>query len=99
MSKRNRITSDKSTRNFLIILAAMMAGVLFCVGTIILGSFWMTRQGTGLFQSESEMVEQVTQQWATDSAELTVAVSPVMAPVLALRLAQEGRLPLSTVNV
>ena len=83
MSKRNRMTSDKSTRNFLIILAAMMTAVFLCVGTIILGGFWMTTQGPQLFQGESLVGEQAQPRWASDSAELTVAVSPVMAPVLA----------------
>lgn len=83
MSKRNRMTSDKSTRNFLIILAVLMAAVFLCVGTIILGSFWLTVQGPDLFESESATSEDVQAMWATDSAELTVAVSPVMAPILA----------------
>lgn len=81
MSKRNRMSSDHSTRNFLIVLAVMMGGIFLCVGSIIFGSFWMTAvRSSG---SASTGGEQASPLWAADSAELTVAVSPVMAPVLA----------------
>src|SRR5262245_15650177 len=80
MSKRNRMSSDQSTRNFLIILAVMIGGIFLCVGSIIFGSFWMTMRGPGAVADVNELAGPT---WPTDSAELTVAVSPVMAPVLA----------------
>ena len=81
MSKRNRMSSNHSTRNFLIVLAVMMGGIFLCVGSIIFGSFWMTAlRGPG---GDSNAGEQAAPSWAADSAELTVAVSPMMAPVLA----------------
>ena len=81
MSKRNRMSSNHSTRNFLIVLAVMMGGIFLCVGSIIFGSFWMTAvRGPG---GDSNVSEQAAPTWPADSAELTVAVSPVMAPVLA----------------
>ena len=81
MSKRNRMSSNHSTRNFLIVLAVMMGGIFLCVGSIIFGSFWMTAiRGPG---GDSSVSEQASPLWPADSAELTVAVSPVMAPVLA----------------
>jgi Ca-activated chloride channel family protein len=81
MSKRNRMSSNHSTRNFLIVLAVMMGGIFLCVGSIVFGSFWMTAvRGPSGVSNTSELAAQT---WAADSAELTVAVSPVMAPVLA----------------
>ena len=82
MSKRNRMSSDHSTRNFLIVLAVMIGGIFLCVGSIIFGSFWMTAvRGPGGGANGSEQA--AAPSWPADSAELTVAVSPVMAPVLA----------------
>jgi Ca-activated chloride channel family protein len=81
MSKRNRMSSDHGTRNFLIVLAVMMGGIFLCVGSIILGSFWITTSNAGVTQADSPLESGPT--WPADSAELTVAVSPVMAPVLA----------------
>jgi Ca-activated chloride channel homolog len=83
MSKRNRMSGDNSTRNFLIVLAVMMGGIGLCVGTIILGSFWLMSVPARVSQSENGFSGQAAPAWSADSAELTVAVSPVMAPVLA----------------
>ena len=60
----------------------MMGGIFLCVGSIILGSFWMTASNAGRL-SRQTAAEQSGPAWPADSAELTVAVSPVMAPVLA----------------
>ena len=82
MSKRNRMSSDHSTRNFLIVLAVMIGGIFLCVGSIIFGSFWMTTvRGPGGDSNGDQQA--AAPSWPADSAELTVAVSPVMAPVLA----------------
>jgi Ca-activated chloride channel family protein len=79
MSKRNRMADKNSTRNFLIVLAVLMGSIFLCVGAILLGSFWFTVfEGSG---GEAERRTQPAPTWAADSAELTVAVSPVMAPV------------------
>ena len=83
MSKRNRMTGDNSTRNFLLILGGMMAAIVFCVGSIILGSFWLASRGPDVLFSGESGASQQPATWAADSAELTVAVSPVMAPVFA----------------
>ena len=96
MSKRNRMTGDHSTRNFLLILGGMMAAILLCVGSIILGSFWLAARGPAMvFQSDSGTSEQQVS-WEPDSAELTVAVSPVMAPVFAQLVEQFNRQELKT---
>lgn len=96
MSKRNRMTGDNSTRNVLLILGGMMAAVFLCTGSIILGSFWLASRGPdGLFQSESGPGEQRVA-WASDSAELTVAVSPVMAPIFAQLVEQFNAQKLTT---
>ena len=82
MSKRNRMSSDHSTRNFLIVLAVMIGGIFLCVGSIIFGSFWMTAvRGPGGDSNGDQQA--AAPSWPADTAELTVAVSPVMAPVLA----------------
>lgn len=79
-NKRNRMSSDHSTRNVLIILAVMIGSIFLCVGAILFGSFWLTAvQGT---PGQADSGEEVVATWPADSAELTVAVSPVMAPVL-----------------
>jgi Ca-activated chloride channel family protein len=78
MSKRNRMSNDHSTRNFLIVLAALMGGIFLCVGAILFGSFWFTVFDGGTEAGERDLTGPT---WAADSAELTVAVSPVMAPV------------------
>jgi Ca-activated chloride channel family protein len=78
--KRNRMSSDHSVRNFLIVLAVMMGSIFLCVGTILFGSFWLTAFQDTPQQADSR--EEFIPSWPTDSAELTLAVSPVMAPVL-----------------
>lgn len=96
MSKRNRMSSDVSTRNFLLILAGLIAAIFLCVGTIILGSFWFTMQTANVFQSDTGEGKPAQVRWAPDSAELTVAVSPVMAPVFAQLVDQFNRQGLTT---
>ena len=96
MSKRNRMTGDHSTRNVLLILAGLIVAIFLCTGSIILGSFWLAVRGPDIaFQGDSGTSEQrVT--WAPDSAELTVAVSPVMAPIFAELVEQFNAQKLTT---
>ncbi len=95
MSKRNRMSGEHGTRNLLIILGVLMGGVFLCVGSIILGSFWFTIQGPSVFQAGSSG-DQAAPAWAADSADLTVAVSPVMGPVFAQLVEQFNRQGLTT---
>ena len=75
MSKRNRMTGDNSTRNFLLILGGMMAAIVFCVGSIILGSFWLASRGPDVLFSGESGASQQPATWAADSAELTVRLT------------------------
>lgn len=82
MSKRKpatSVTSQRRNRNIMIAIVALIAGVIICGGLAVRGGMWIFDQATVVIQSDAE----ATPSWSPDSAELTVAVSPVMAPVFA----------------
>ncbi len=60
-----------------IVVVALIVGVITCVSSTAAGGMWFF----GLFNNDTTEVA-TGPSWAADSAELTVAVSPVMAPVL-----------------
>jgi Ca-activated chloride channel family protein len=66
-------------RNLLIALAALVGSALVCVSAAGGLFFWL---GQRAFTGDPLDNLAVGPTWAVDSAELTVAVSPVMAPVL-----------------
>ncbi len=65
-------------RNFLLVAVVAAASVLFCCTATFRSSTWIAGS---LFNQASEPAPDVPA-WTTDSADLTIAVSPVMAPVL-----------------
>lgn len=75
-----KLGSPNLTR-WIFAFVALFVGIFVCVGTIIGGSFWAVNKTAPIFQSATDSGMTSTQSWASDSAELTVAVSPVMAPV------------------
>ena len=59
-------------------LFALLVGIAICVSSVSAGGMWFF----GLFDGDDNADVQTAPTWAADSAELTIAVSPVMAPVL-----------------
>lgn len=57
---------------------ALLIGLVLCVSSTAAGSMWFF----GLFDRDVRNNVQNAPSWSADSAELTIAVSPVMAPVL-----------------
>lgn len=84
MTKRSRNSQGRNeheVRNMLFLLAGLMVAIFACVGSIIGASMWATGQVSSIFQGDTPSTASPAALWAPDSAELTVAVSPVMAPV------------------
>jgi Ca-activated chloride channel family protein len=77
---RNRQGKPAGGRNIWISLAAIMISVVVCVSTVGGFGYWLVAR---FFDSTPADRPERSPTWATDSAELTIAVSPVMAPVLA----------------
>ena len=88
MSKRKdgKKKKNNGTRNALIALGMILLSMIFCVSITLSGGIWLVNRSIDQPMSERTTSQRPT--WAPDSAELTVAVSPVMAPVLA-QLADE----------
>jgi Ca-activated chloride channel family protein len=83
MSRQRRPRSSaeqaRRNRNIWIALGAVVVATLICSSSVISGGMWVL----GLFNGNDTKNDiATTPSWAPDSAELTVAVSPVMAPVL-----------------
>jgi Ca-activated chloride channel family protein len=75
--RRSPAEQARRNRNIWIGVGALLVAMIICVSSTISGGMWVM----GLIRGNDE--EQVTTpSWAADSAELTVAVSPVMAPVM-----------------
>ena len=76
---RQRSAADQArrNRNIWIAVGAVVVAMLICSSSIISGGMWVA----GLFGGNNEEVA-TSPTWSADSAELTVAVSPVMAPVM-----------------
>ncbi len=84
MSKK-QASADRSARRdqrtLLIIVGAVMALLLVCSVTFSVGTYWLA---TSIQDNANDVVEapDAPMAWPADSAELTVAASPVMEPVL-----------------
>lgn len=81
MSRQSRQSSSaeqaRRTRNLWIAGGAILVALLICASSAVSGGMWVL----GLFGGNDEDTP-ATPSWATDSAELTIAVSPVMEPVM-----------------
>lgn len=66
-------------RNLFVGGSALLLVLVACISTTVGGGLWLARLLRG---DPAETLLQQTPSWAVDSAELTIAVSPVMAPVL-----------------
>jgi Ca-activated chloride channel family protein len=78
-NSRQRSSADQArrNRNIWIAVGAVIVAMLICSSSVISGGMWVM----GLFGGNDEEIA-ASPSWSADSAELTVAVSPVMAPVL-----------------
>ncbi|GIV79847.1 MAG: hypothetical protein KatS3mg050_4241 [Litorilinea sp.] len=65
-------------RNLGLAIGAIALSLVLCTSATISGILWVVRA----FTDRGDDIVQQVPAWAVDSAELTVAVSPVMAPVL-----------------
>lgn len=76
--RRARETADRArrNRNIWIAVSAVIIAMIVCSSSVVSGSMWLF----GLFTRDDDVA--ATPSWSDDSAELTVAVSPVMAPVM-----------------
>lgn len=81
MSRQSRQRSSaeqaRRTRNLWIAGGAILVAMLICASSAVSGGMWVL----GLFGGGDEDTP-ATPSWASDSAELTIAVSPVMEPVM-----------------
>ena len=80
MSKRKSPASANQqhrNRNITVAVVALIGAVMLCSGIVVGGGVWLFNQATDVIPTASD----AGPAWAPDSAELTVAVSPVMAPV------------------
>jgi Ca-activated chloride channel family protein len=83
MSRQPRKSSSRMTpkqrRNLWIFISALALSAVICVSAVGGTGLWFVGR---LFRGEPDLTNEVSPSWRSDSAELTVAVSPVMAPVL-----------------
>ena len=71
--------SPRRLRTVLIGIGALVFGMILCVSSVVGGSLWLL----GFVGNPRATQDQHSPpSWTVDSADLTVAVSPVMAPVL-----------------
>jgi len=80
MSKRRPPTSASARRrntSIAVVIVVLIAATMICGGVFLGGGVWFFNRVV-----DTGPTADVTPAWAPDSAELTVAVSPVMAPVL-----------------
>jgi Ca-activated chloride channel family protein len=77
-SSRESAQRARRNRNIWIALGGLLIAMLVCSSSIISGGMWVM----GLFNNGDEQTGPTTPSWTADSAELTIAVSPVMAPVM-----------------
>jgi Ca-activated chloride channel family protein len=77
---RSRQGKSRGGRNVLIALVAIVVSTIVCVSTVGSFGYWLAGR---FFDSTPPDLPERSPTWAADSAELTIAVSPVMAPVLA----------------
>lgn len=77
MSRKSKRRSSNRMRPIIIALVGLVVATVLCVSSAITGGMWIG----GLFSDTDTDVAQGPS-WGADSAELTIAVSPVMAPVM-----------------
>ncbi len=77
--RRSRSAAEKvrRNRNIVSVAVAIIIAVVICSSSVVSGGMWLF----GLFDNNDEDVAAIPS-WEQDSAELTIAVSPVMAPVM-----------------
>ncbi|MCC6458158.1 MAG: VWA domain-containing protein [Caldilineaceae bacterium] len=77
--RRRRTPAEQArrNRNIWIGVGALLVAMIICAASAFSGGMWVL----GLFGRDDEAVA-TSPTWSADSAELTIAVSPVMAPVL-----------------
>lgn len=86
MSKRRPPTSASARRrntNIAVVIVVLIAATMICGGVFLGGGMWFFNRVV-----DTDPTADVTPVWAPDSAELTIAVSPVMAPVFAELVAE-----------
>lgn len=76
--QRNSRAQARRNRNILIAVGAVLLAMVICVSSTVGGGMWLF----GLIGGGDRSNQVAGPNWTVDSAQLTVAVSPVMAPVL-----------------
>ena len=93
-SRNNRRSGSGSNRRNVLLLVAVATVVLLGVCSASLGGgWWLITSVTG---GRSSATTDIRPSWSAESAELTIAVSPVMAPVLNELAARFNSLDLRT---
>ena len=89
MTKRKQRSwkDEQRTRALIFAGGALLLAMVACVSVVGGGAFWFINSTSSRIADDSEFAP-TRPTWADDSAELQVAVSPVMAPVLADLAAQ-----------
>jgi Ca-activated chloride channel family protein len=88
MTKRKKSSKDEQrTRALIFAGGAILFAMIMCVSVVGGGAFWFINSTSSRIADDSDFGP-TRPTWAADSAELQVAVSPVMAPVLADLAAQ-----------
>ncbi len=78
MSRNSNRRIARRRRNILLAVAGLLLAMVLCTASAITGGIWVG----GIFFDRSENNLADSPSWGADSAELTIAVSPVMAPVM-----------------
>lgn len=76
---RNNRSTPQQRRNLWFVIGGLLVSILVCMGAAGSGLLWVSNR---FFQDGTENLVSGQPAWRSDSAELTMAVSPVMAPVL-----------------
>ncbi len=79
MTRRNSQFTPKQRRNVWIAVGGIIAATFLCVAAVGGAATWVTGR---FFNTTPDSLTPSRVTWSSDSADLTVAVSPVMAPVL-----------------
>ena len=84
MTKRKQRSSkdEQRTRALVFAVGALLLAMVMCVSVVGGGAFWFINSTSSRIADDSDFAP-TRPTWADDSATLQVAVSPVMAPVLA----------------
>ena len=79
MSAKGRSTPSRNRRNAFIGLGGLLLAIIICFSSTIGGGVWLIKSFTN---GDNDQVAPSGPTWPLDSAELTIAVSPLMAAVL-----------------